>query len=124
MKVFVVYEPEGCDMRDIICVTTKEEEAVRIVSESNHDLNYTEYELDNTPTGVYEINIKMDGNIVYCKKNFSHIEDVTVNKFSKDILVYTKADNKSQAIEIAKQKLEERIIRKQVEVIEWKDERD
>jgi hypothetical protein len=120
MKLFVVFYPEEGGIGEIVCITSEQEKAIKITEECD-DLLFEEYELDVIPTGVYAINIKMDGRITYCKKNYLHEEGVTVNKLNKDIHVYTKAANEKEAVEIAKQKLEEKISRKTVEVIEWKE---
>lgn len=120
MKVFVVYYPEDGNINDIILVTDKEEKAKELVEEDGY-LNYECHELNDIARFCFEILITKEGEIKHCWKNYRHVEGVSINKFHNNMTVYVKADTEQEARDLARQKLEEKINRKTVEVIEWKE---
>jgi hypothetical protein len=115
MKLYVICQG-NYDSTDILGVYDNQEKAERLTIDSN--LYIEEFELNQEISCVYKVEITLTGFIDSCCKVLRQHEGICRHKNS--LTVYTKANNKEEAIEIAKQELAENTVVKTVKKVEWK----
>jgi DNA-dependent RNA polymerase auxiliary subunit epsilon len=117
MKLYIICE-ETYDSINIFGVYDDQEKAEKLIEDSR--LRIEELELNKEIFFLYRVDILLNGQIDECYKVFDKDQKERVLKREKFLTVFTSANNKEQAIEIAKQKLKENTTVKMVEKIEWK----
>jgi hypothetical protein len=114
MKLFVICQG-NYDSTDILGVYDNQEKAERLTEDSN--LYIEEFELNQEIPCVYKVEITLTGFINSCCKVLRQHEGICKSK--NYLTVYTKANNKEEAIEIAKQKLTDNTVVRTVKKLEW-----
>jgi DNA-dependent RNA polymerase auxiliary subunit epsilon len=117
MKLYVICQG-NYDGTDILGVYDNQEKAEELTGDSK--LYIEEFELNKEIFFLYRVDILLNGQIDECYKVFDKDQKERVLKREEFLTVFTSANNKEQAIEIAKQKLKENTTVKMVEKIEWK----